>query len=134
MALSESSFSRRSGCRDRCGGTNIRAKAVNTYGMTLFEGSSGPANLTTTPQEEMASNVLSALDGCPSPSAKAGCFAGIGSRSGAALARRLLEDRFPGAVLGLFPDYVAAMIVRLLFALPTNLHCRLAPWDVWRVT
>jgi glucosamine kinase len=89
------------------GGTNIRAKAVDLNGMTLFEGNSGPANLTTTPQEEVASNVLSALDGCPSPSAVAGCFAGIGSPTGAARARRLLEDRFPGAVLGLFPDYAA---------------------------
>jgi glucosamine kinase len=91
------------------GGTNIRAKAVDDDDVTLFEGTAGPANLTTTSEEEVGSNVLSALDGCPEPNAVAGCFAGIGSPSGAAFARRLLEERFPGAKLGLFPDCAAAI-------------------------
>ncbi len=92
-----------------CGGSSSRALALNEAGKTVFEGRGGPANLASTPQQELAVNVAKCLEGCPPVSAIAGCFAGLLTSADRVRALDLLRSILHAPCMDAYADYEAAL-------------------------
>ena len=92
-----------------CGGSTSRALIVDSSGTTLFEGRGGPANVSSTPVDELTRNLRQCLDGAPVVDVAAGCFAGLVSRQTASKAESVLRDLVSDAELTVRPDYEAAL-------------------------
>lgn len=92
-----------------CGGSSTRVLAVAEDGTRLFQGSSGAANLVSTHPDKLRSHLRRAAEGCPTPHAVCGCFAGLIDEEQRNQAVSLLREIFPTARLRAEPDYVAAL-------------------------
>lgn len=91
------------------GGSSATVQAV-AGDEVVFNSSGGAANALSTPPDVLDRHLDDALDGCPSPSRVAGCFAGIGVERARAVVAGYLARRFPQADVRLAPDYVAALL------------------------
>ena len=91
-----------------CGGSSSRALALNEASSRVFEGQSGPANVATTPRDQIEVNLRKATGGCPAPDYVCGCFAGLLTPEDHQTAFSLLSDFFPTALVRAEPDYAAA--------------------------
>lgn len=92
-----------------CGGSSSRVWAVNEAGESIFQGSSGAANLTSTPELRIRRNLATAAQGCPAPDAVCGCFAGLIDPSTREKGFQLVRELFPSAAVRVEPDYTAAL-------------------------
>jgi N-acetylglucosamine kinase-like BadF-type ATPase len=92
-----------------CGGSSTRALALDGSGAVLFRGQAGPANLASTPKEQLRENVSKALMGCASPTAICGCFAGMLVEEQRTWAEQLLKDLYPKSQVRVEPDFAAAL-------------------------
>ncbi len=90
------------------GGTKVAARAEDASGAVLFEGRGGPANWASTPRGELLHHLEDAARGAPKADHVAVCLAGLLTEQDAGEVARALHDRFPGARITAFPDYVAA--------------------------
>ncbi|RYG46503.1 hypothetical protein EON79_09975 [bacterium] len=91
-----------------CGGSSCRIIAVDKSGRLLFQGQSGAANLTSTPENRLRRNLVHAAQGCPSPDYVCGCFAGLVDDDSRARGVQQLQHLFPRATVRAEPDYYAA--------------------------
>ena len=91
-----------------CGGSNSRVLAVDDGGNVLFQGQSGAANLTSTPEPRLRRNLERATDGCSQANYVCGCFAGLVSDENRSQGEDLLRKLFPGSSIRVEPDYTAA--------------------------
>ncbi|RYG35936.1 hypothetical protein EON81_11275 [bacterium] len=91
-----------------CGGSSCRIIAVDKGGRLLFQGQSGAANLTSTPENRLRRNLSHAAQGCPSPDFVCGCFAGLVDDDSRARGVQQLKHLFPKATVRAEPDYYAA--------------------------
>ena len=92
-----------------CGGSSSRVVAVDVHGQVIFQGQSGAANLTTTPEKRLARNLAQASKGCPRASYVCGCFAGMIGPDSKERGEALLRELFPGAQIRTEADYAAAL-------------------------
>ena len=90
------------------GGSRTRARAL-AGGRVIYEGQGGPGNPLAAGADVLAASYHAALAGCPEPVRVAACVAGAGGLRGRMQVSELLSDRFPGAIIQVVPDYVAAM-------------------------
>ncbi|MBI5705723.1 MAG: hypothetical protein HZC36_01915 [Armatimonadetes bacterium] len=74
----------------------------------VFRGQSGAANVATTPRQLLKDHIRRATEGCPTPDAVCGCFAGLLTEDDRQRAIACLSDAFPGARYSAYPDYAAA--------------------------
>ena len=91
-----------------CGGSSSRVLAIDENGKVLHSGSSGAANLVSTPDQRLRRNLARAIEGCPQPDSVCGCFAGLVNQDLRNFAISVLRDFFPNAQLTAEPDYAAA--------------------------
>ena len=91
-----------------CGGSSTRALAVSAEGTVVGQGSSGAANILTTPEHRLRRNLAMAVKTCPEPTHVCGCFAGLVNEEARLRAIDFLKELYPNAVLRAEPDYVAA--------------------------
>lgn len=91
------------------GGSSTRVRAV-LRGGTVYEGTGGPGNPLTAGQEAIRASYSAVLAGCPAAAQVAACVSGAGSEARRAQVADLLIGRFPGAVIRVEPDYVAALL------------------------
>lgn len=91
-----------------CGGSSSRIIAVDERGKLLFQGQSGAANLTSTPEGKLRRNLSQAAQGCPNADYVCGCFAGLIDDQSRELGVRHLRQLFPKATVRAEPDYHAA--------------------------
>lgn len=92
-----------------CGGSSTRCVVINERNEVVFEGHGGPANLSTTPHDDVAASLQQASIGCPTPDAAVGCFAGLLDAGARHAASRLLSTLLPGVAVDAYADYVAAL-------------------------
>ena len=92
-----------------CGGSSCRALAVDGDGNVLHQGQAGPANIISTPEKRLRTNLCKALAGCPDPDYVAGCFAGLITEQDRERARGILSAIFPAARIRLEADSYAAL-------------------------
>lgn len=92
-----------------CGGSSSRVIAVNERSEILFQGQAGSANLSSTPERMIATNLKKATDGCPSADYVCGCFAGLLTSQDHERACIHLKHIFPKAVIRAEPDCMAAL-------------------------
>lgn len=91
------------------GGSSCRALAVDQWGLPVFHGAGGAANVATVPVARLKANLQKATGGCPSPDVVCGCFAGILTANDKARTEELLSSMFPEAKVVALPDYAAAL-------------------------
>lgn len=91
-----------------CGGSSCRALAFDVSGPS-FRGQAGPANIASTPPEQLAANLAQALRGCPPATAVCGAFAGLLTEGDQTRAKQLLSTLCQGAFIYVVPDYYAAL-------------------------
>jgi len=91
------------------GGSSTRARAVRRN-VLVHEGAGGPGNPLVAGPEIIHASYRSALDGCPAAARVAACVSGGGGDAQRAQIAALLGGRFPGAVVHVAPDYVAAFL------------------------
>ncbi|CAN5540858.1 BadF/BadG/BcrA/BcrD ATPase family protein [soil metagenome] len=91
-----------------CGGSSCRILAVDDRGKLLFQGQSGAANLTSTPESRLKRNLSQASQGCPNADYVCGCFAGLIDADSKDQGLRQLRQLFPQAKLRAEPDFYAA--------------------------
>ncbi|MCH8978680.1 MAG: hypothetical protein IH945_05490 [Armatimonadetes bacterium] len=87
-----------------CGGSKTRAMVCDEGGAVVFERSSGPANLATTPRELIQAHLNEALDGAPEVDAACICIAGLLTPEDGALARSMLEQAVRAGRIEARPD------------------------------
>lgn len=75
----------------------------------LHSGQAGPANIISTPERRLRTNLTKAVEGCPAPEYIAGCFAGLLTEDDRERAHRFLTELFPAAKIRLEPDSYAAL-------------------------
>lgn len=92
-----------------CGGSSTRALITDEYSNPVFEGTSGSANIASTPIEVIRDHLTEALRGAPSVSHVAGCFAGLLTHADRHRATLLLEELVPGSTCRAYPDYYATL-------------------------
>jgi N-acetylglucosamine kinase-like BadF-type ATPase len=92
-----------------CGGSTIRALAVNERGDRLFVGQSGAGNILSTPDTSIRRNIARAVEGCKSPDYVCGCFAGLVGDSEEHKALAVLGEVFPNSKLRAEPDFLATL-------------------------
>ena len=94
-----------------CGGSSTRVLAIDENGKALFRGQAGPANILSTPEGQLRTNLRAATRGCPRPVASVfGCFAGLVDEEIRLKAIAYLKTLFPSAKkVDARPDYVAAL-------------------------
>lgn len=91
-----------------CGGSSSRVLAMDAGGEILFQGSSGAANILSTPEHRLRRNLQNATRGCPQGVYVCGCFAGLINDETRRRAETILLDLFPLAKVKAEPDYAAA--------------------------
>jgi N-acetylglucosamine kinase-like BadF-type ATPase len=91
------------------GGSSTRARAVRC-GAVIHEGAGGPGNPLVAGPETIHDSYQAALDGCPAATRVAACVSGGGGDAQRAQIAALLSGRFPGAVVHVAPDYIAAFL------------------------
>src|SRR2546421_6381610 len=91
-----------------CGGSSTRALVQDSEGNTVFRGEAGPANLSTTPNDELQANLSKALLNAPQPNFACACFAGLATEDDRQRATNILAQLFPKATLRIERDYPAA--------------------------
>lgn len=92
-----------------CGGSSSRLIAVNEKSEVLFQGQAGSANLSSTPERMIGTNLRKAADGCPVPRYVCGCFAGLLTHQDRERAVTHLSSLFPEAEVRAEPDCLAAI-------------------------
>lgn len=92
-----------------CGGSSTRALVIDDDGNEVFEGSSGPANIASTPADEILSHLNEATAGAPDVIACCGCFAGILTHRDGLTAKGLIAQALPDVAAETFPDYHATL-------------------------
>ncbi|MDX2066646.1 MAG: hypothetical protein SFX74_12985 [Fimbriimonadaceae bacterium] len=83
--------------------------AMDADGNVVFQGQSGSANLSSTPENRLRKNLSHATEGCPPPSFVCGCFAGLINRETRSKGLEQLRAVFPAAEVRAEPDYTAAL-------------------------
>ena len=91
-----------------CGGSSSRAMALDHNGQVVHQGQAGSANLVSTPERRLRSNLVQATRECPSADFICGCFAGLMTESDRRRAESYLAALFPAARVHAEPDYAAA--------------------------
>lgn len=91
-----------------CGGSSSRAMALDQEGHVIHQGQAGSANLVSTPERRLRSNLLQATRACPTADFICGCFAGLMTEDDRRRAEGYLAALFPGASVHAEPDYAAA--------------------------
>jgi len=91
-----------------CGGSSSRAMALNQEGQVIHQGQAGSANLVSTPERRLRSNLLQATRECPGADFICGCFAGLLTDDDRHRAEGYLASLFPSARVHAEPDYAAA--------------------------
>src|SRR5205807_213868 len=79
-------------------------------GNTVFRGEAGPANLSTTPNDQLQANLRKALHNAPQPNFACACFAGLATEDDRQRATIILAELFPKARLRIERDYPAAFV------------------------
>lgn len=92
-----------------CGGSSSRLIAVNEQSEVLFQGQAGSANLSSTPERMIGTNLRKAAEGCPEPQYVCGCFAGLLTAQDQERAITHLSNLFPEAEVRAEPDCLAAI-------------------------
>jgi glucosamine kinase len=93
------------------GGSSTRARAVAAgHGQVIYEGAGGPGNPLAADEQTLRASYGAALAGCPSPTHVGACVAGTGSAAQRARIAGLLAGYFPGAMVRVVPDFVAAFL------------------------
>jgi len=87
-----------------CGGTKTRAMVCDEDGVAVFDRSSGPANLASTPRELIEAHLQEALEGAPEVDAACICIAGLLSPEDAAAARSMLNQAVNAGRIEARPD------------------------------
>ncbi len=91
-----------------CGGSSSRAMALDQNGQVIHQGQAGSANLVSTPERRLRSNLLQATRECPGADYVCGCFAGLLTENDRHRAESYLSAIFPSAKVHAEPDYAAA--------------------------
>ena len=91
-----------------CGGSSSRAMALDQQGQVIHQGQAGSANLVSTPERRLRSNLLQATRECPGADFVCGCFAGLLTESDRKRAESYLSAIFPRGRVHAEPDYAAA--------------------------
>jgi N-acetylglucosamine kinase-like BadF-type ATPase len=91
-----------------CGGSSSRAMALDHNGQVVHQGQAGSANLVSTPERRLRSNLLQATRECPNADFICGCFAGLMTDADRHRAEGYLATLFPKARVHAEPDYAAA--------------------------
>lgn len=91
-----------------CGGSSSRAMALDQSGQVIHQGQAGSANLVSTPERRLRSNLIQATRECPGADFICGCFAGLMTPSDQHRAETYLASIFPSARVHAEPDYAAA--------------------------
>ena len=92
-----------------CGGSATQAVLVDG-GKPVWTGAGGPANVSSLPLGLLRESVEAAIDGCPSPRAVCGAFAGLVTNSQKQGVEGFLRDLFPEAEVAAVPDFEAALV------------------------
>jgi len=87
-----------------CGGTKTRAMVCDEAGAVVFERSSGPANLATTPRELIQAHLIEALEGAPEVEAACICIAGLLTPEDGAAVRAMVEKAVTAGRIEARPD------------------------------
>jgi glucosamine kinase len=91
-----------------CGGSSSRAMALDQAGQVIHQGQAGSANLVSTPERRLRSNLLQATRECPEADFICGCFAGLMTQQDRSRAEGYLASIFPMAKVHAEPDFAAA--------------------------
>ena len=91
-----------------CGGSSSRAMALDQQGQVIHQGQAGSANLVSTPERRLRSNLLQATRECPGADFICGCFAGLMTENDRKRAESYLSALFPFGRVHAEPDYAAA--------------------------
>lgn len=91
-----------------CGGSSSRAMALDQNGQVIHQGQAGSANLVSTPERRLRSNLLQATRECPTADFICGCFAGLLTENDRERAVSYLSALYPEAQVHAEPDYAAA--------------------------
>ena len=91
-----------------CGGSSSRAMALDQTGALIHQGQAGSANLVSTPERRLRSNLLQATRECPAADFICGCFAGLMTEQDRNRAESYLLAIYPSAKVQAEPDYAAA--------------------------
>ena len=75
----------------------------------MHDGTGGPGNPLSTTAAQLARSYGDALDGCPEAAIVVVCAAGAAGAVGRERVERAVRERFPGAVVVVAPDYLAAL-------------------------
>jgi N-acetylglucosamine kinase-like BadF-type ATPase len=93
-----------------CGGSSTRVLAIDESGKPIFRAQAGPANLLSTPESQLRTNLRAATRGCPKAVSVLGCFAGLVDEAVKIQAIGYLKQLFPTAKkIDAQADYVAAL-------------------------
>ncbi len=92
-----------------CGGSSSRLIAVNEKSEVLYQGQAGSANLSSTPERMIGTNLRKAAEGCPTAQYVCGCFAGLLTAQDRDRAVVHLHHIFPQAEVRAEPDCMAAI-------------------------
>jgi len=92
-----------------CGGSSIRALAIDESRTRVFTGQAGAGNLATTPPETLEANLRKATASCVEPATVCGCFAGLLTEGQERQASELLKRLFPKAAIRALPDFAAIL-------------------------
>lgn len=82
--------------------------ALDHQGQVIHQGQAGSANLLSTPERRLRSNLLQATRECPSADYICGCFAGLLTDEDRSRAQTYLQALYPAAKVHAEPDYAAA--------------------------
>lgn len=91
-----------------CGGSSSRAMALDQHGQVIHQGQSGSANLVSTPERRLRTNLMQATRECPEADYICGCFAGLMTEDDRRRAESYLSSLFPVARVHAEPDFAAA--------------------------
>lgn len=91
-----------------CGGSSSRAMALDQQGQVIHQGQAGSANLVSTPERRLRSNLLQATRECPEADFVCGCFAGLLTDNDRRRAESYLSALYPQSRVHAEPDYAAA--------------------------
>jgi len=82
--------------------------ALDETGNLIHQGQAGSANLVSTPERRLRSNLLQATRECPGADYICGCFAGLMTEDDGHRAESYLQALFPHAQVHAEPDFAAA--------------------------
>lgn len=82
--------------------------ALDQQGQVIHQGQAGSANLVSTPERRLRSNLLQATRECPGADFVCGCFAGLLTENDRKRAESYLSALFPHGRVHAEPDYAAA--------------------------